>query len=143
VRGTVATSRNRGSAKSESSWIIDITLGPAARAGGQREDLTRNRIRLDKRGGGVIGVVVAFVVRLTRRGLGLWRATVYPSSRLDLVDRDHTGGKKANEDCNSERHPPLSATPPAQVPRRSAQHPRDALLRDTKRAESLAGVARE
>jgi hypothetical protein len=136
------TKGDDGLAAERKIGILRITNRESAPVFGDREKFLGGRIRLDKRGSSVIGTV-AFVVRLTRCGLGLWRATVYQSSRLDLTDRDHASGKKAGEDCDSERHPPLSATPPAQVPRRSAQHPRDALLRDAERTKSRAGVARE
>jgi hypothetical protein len=142
----------RGGTESKSSWSIDLALRPTARARGQRKDFARNRFRLDERSGNgngnvVIIVVVArrridaSVVRLTRCGLRLWRAAI--CSRLDLVDRDHAGSQQAQHDSDPARDGAVTSPPTSDRARLDAEQPRDTLLRDTERAKSLAGVARE
>jgi hypothetical protein len=133
-----------GSAKSESSWIIDITLGPAALARRKRKNLTRNRIRLDKCTAVIIvwQRIDASAVRLTGCELGprLWRAAIHPSGCLDLVDRDRAGSQQAQDNTNPARDGAVTPPPAPDSARFDSEQSRNTLLRNAEHAKSLAGI---
>jgi hypothetical protein len=109
---------------------IRVSQRPAAGSSGKREDFLRGRrVQIDAR-----SAAISQQISTTLGG---------SSGALDLVDCNRVGSQEAENDSDTMRHTAVSRSPAPQAPRPHAEDSSKALLRDAKRAKSLAGVARE